>query len=682
MEKEKVFQHEFFNTSGVNDFKLKVAGDPPAGYPKEEIPDSYSNRCFDLSYEVRRQAFIERCLRTPGADSVKGHYVELIRINEDCEPVYTDKLLAALDYIDQRRDCSDFVMLGIIRLLYQLRDKRLCTSQLVSKAEQTILNFKYWSDEPGIDSMCYWTENHQIMFSVNEYLAGQYFPESGFPNSGMTGKEKKEKARGRILRWLELRFKTGFSEWLSHIYFDEDLTALINLIDFCDDEELVKKSLIIADLLLFDMAVNSYYGMFVSTHGRSYTEEKMSALCESTIDTAKFLFGMGLFAGKDNMSAVTLALSSKYRLPQVIFDVANDTQRSEMINRQRVAINIREAEKWGFNLNSIDDGMVLLTQQAYVHPRTINLMVRMLEAFRWWDNQFFPEFRAAKLLLKWGRYIGLTRLIATLFEKDIGRNTVEECNIYTYRTPDYMLSSAQDYKKGHGADQHHIWQATIDAEAICFTTHPGGYGNTAPTAYWTGSGFLPRVGQYKNVVFILYNLPVIGGLLLRKVLPFTHAWFPKTGYDEVKEENGWIFGRKGDGFIALYSGNGYRWQDSGEYRDNEVIAEGRKNIWICEMGSKNQNGSFEEFVTAITGSGVEIEGLRVRYFSPDQGDLQFGWKESLTQNGKPVDIKDYPRYDNPYCQASFPPETVTIRKNGSCLKLDFDKLARETEDYI
>ena len=28
----------------------------------------------------------------------------------------------------------------------------------------------------------------------------------------------------RILRWLDLRFRTGFSEWLSHVYYDEDLT--------------------------------------------------------------------------------------------------------------------------------------------------------------------------------------------------------------------------------------------------------------------------------------------------------------------------------------------------------------------------------------------------------------------------------------------------------------------------
>ena len=53
---------------------------------------------------------------------------------------------------------------------------------------------------------------------------------------------------------------------------------------------------------------------------------------------------------------------------------------------------------------------------------------------------------------------------------------MKEVNTYTYRTPDYMLSTAQDYRKSFGGDQHHIWQATLDDEAVCFTTHPGGYG--------------------------------------------------------------------------------------------------------------------------------------------------------------------------------------------------------------
>ena len=59
-----------------------------------------------------------------------------------------------------------------------------------SRARQTALNFKYFPDEPGIDSLCTWTENHYILFTSAAYLAGQLYPDEVFTNSGETGKQK------------------------------------------------------------------------------------------------------------------------------------------------------------------------------------------------------------------------------------------------------------------------------------------------------------------------------------------------------------------------------------------------------------------------------------------------------------------------------------------------------------
>ena len=35
-----------------------------------------------------------------------------------------------------------------------------------------------------------------------------------------------------------------------------------------------------------------------------------------------------------------------------------------------------------------------------------------------------------------------------------------------------MLSSAQDYRPGCFGEQYHAWQATLDEDAVVFTTHP------------------------------------------------------------------------------------------------------------------------------------------------------------------------------------------------------------------
>ena len=212
-------------------------------------------------------------------------------------------LLGACAYVEGRKDCSDFVLHALLRLLYQFNVHPRLSPHLYERVFATVLGFKYWPDEPGEDSMCTWTENHQILFASAAYLAGQHFPDERFSNSGQSGHEKMAQARPRILRWLDLRERTGFSEWLSNVYYDEDLTALLSLLDFCEDAEMREKARRVIDLILLDIALNSFRGVFGSTHGRSYAIAKMQPAQEATSALCKLLFGMGSFSSADTMSA-------------------------------------------------------------------------------------------------------------------------------------------------------------------------------------------------------------------------------------------------------------------------------------------------------------------------------------------------------------------------------------------
>ena len=672
---EKIYRHDFFETTSVTDFVITPDGDPPRGYPKNAHPDEYSPEPFARGFAARRESFLRHCLKNPAGKTIKGYYLELARLYKNRGPVHRGAILGALGYIDERRDCADFVMLGIVRLLYQFRSSRLLDKKLIGRAERSLLDFKYWPDEPGIDSMCTWTENHQIMFSANEYLAGQLFPEKVFSNSGMTGLEKMERARKRIMRWTELRFRTGFSEWLSHVYYDEDITALLNLADFARDPVLSRRAKIVLDLLFLDMALHSFKGVFGSTHGRSYAKEKRFSLSESTSDTSKLAFGMGRFSMADNMSAVALALSTRYRLPRALFEIA--AHAGEMEVRQRMGILIREAGRWGLDPDREEDAMTLLSLEAYAHPRTIMTVMRLFDSFRWWENSFFSMFKSKKRLLDFARRLHLLPLVATIFEKDITRNTREEVNIYTYKTPHYMLSSAQDYRKGYGGDQQHIWQATLAPDAVCFTTHPGSLENTS-TGYWVGSGSLPRVAQIKNLLIAAYNISAMPGIYLTNRLFYTHAYFPVDKFDAVEERNGWIFARKGEGYLALYSQNGFALREDGEDAGRELVAEGRRNIWICEMGDVDSSGGFEDFIERVASASLDFSGLHVSFDSPSQGPVEFGWRGPLLHEGSRVRLKGFPRYECPFVRADFPPEEIAIAINKETLRLNLNKGIRET----
>lgn len=371
------------------------------------------------------------------------------------------------------------------------------------------------------------------------------------------------------------------------------------------------------------------------------------------------------------MSAVLFALSPNYRLPQVIFDIATDTRREEWINHQRVSIRFSDAARWGYGRKDLESAMGLLSFAGYCDPRTFNHMVLMLNEFNWWENKFFLEFKPAKKLIQVGSKFGLTTLVAWLLRKDMTRNNLTENNIYSFRTPDYMLSTSQDYRKSYGGDQHHIWQATLDDEAICFTTHPGGYGLQAPDAYWHGNGFMPRALQHRNVAVILYNTPRTPNVVIGQTLEFTHAFFPRDRFDRVVEQAGWVFGEKGDGFIALYSGNSYHWQDNGEYAGQELIAEGRKNVWLVEMGRRGDFRSFDEFVQNIATAPLRISGLNIEYESPSLGLVTTSWKGALKIRGREQATDNYPRYDNPSCRAEFGSDRIEIEHHDQVLTLEW-----------
>ena len=207
--------------------------------------------------------------------------------------------------------------------------------------------------------------------------------------------------------------------------------------------------------------------------------------------------------------------------------------------------------------------------------------------------------------------------------------TLSRVNIYTYCNGDVLLGSAQNHLKGKMAFQKSVWQATIDCEAtVVWTGTPPSntenflegvgvhlrawlqffkdlfqlrpisalmdpfmpllpsdlFGHDGPN-YWTGEFSLPMVVQHENTAIIAYNIPNRQRTMHATV---THAWFPKAMFDETevrhKDEGTWVFGRKRDGFVALYSARKVDWDDK-DFAGKELYAEGGSNIWICVVGN-------------------------------------------------------------------------------------------------
>ena len=235
------------------------------------------------------------------------------------------------EFIAARKDCADFVIQGILRLMAWERDAAAprLSPQIHAMMKDTVLGFKYWVDEPGDTVMYMGSENHRFLFHVAEWLAGLLFPTEEFTNSRQNGLFHSQKGYVYITEWLRQRGRFGFDEWHSNSYYPVCIAPLINVYDFASHEgqyKLRQMAGAVLDYMFFNLAADSLHGVFGATHGRSYGIYVKYPDFEGTSAIAWLLFGVGsMSVGSDGMGPVAVA-SSLYPLPKILADIATDDQ--------------------------------------------------------------------------------------------------------------------------------------------------------------------------------------------------------------------------------------------------------------------------------------------------------------------------------------------------------------------
>ena len=636
------------------------------------------------------------------------------------------------------RDTSDFDAVRLINLLYGFRGHPAASEATWAAAEQALFDFKYWytdptpsrmfDGEPVTDDMWYWTENHVLMFKVAEYLTGQLYPDQIFTVTGETGAWHRDRAREFIRDWLRERALVGFAEWHSNVYYNLDIRPLLTFIEWSDDPDLVRRASMVLDLVFLDIALHLHEGTFGATHGRSYIKDKASATTEDTFGSAQFLFQDTdiPYGGRGDATVALLAKTQRYRLPEIIRRIA--TYDEPMVDRERMNLPLEEEPPvgaatcepgaplgwdwcdeeylpywWGTNALTVWSHVGLTLQQGFEYDLFDAQFAQFADLANavWIPGNFDQSVQNAYLLLR-----GLWPAANFALLKEV--------NTYTYRTRDYMLSTAQDYRKGVRGNQTHIWQATLDEQAMVFVTHPtyrpeeidsppyDGWnwqrrdesGAGATGGRWTGDGALPRAAQFENVNISIYEpqYPPIAAFDF-VYEDETHAYFPVAHFDEVVRDGHWTFGKRGNGYVALYSRRPVDWRgDQPEVFQNggldfDLVAEGgATNTWIVEMGSLDEwPGGFEAFQAAfdeslVTFPDVGIGPLEVVYESPSQGTVSFGWEAPLVVDGNEEPIADYPRYDNPFVTTNFLDTRYEVSDGEYSLVLDFTDVEDESQD--
>lgn len=262
-----------------------------------------------------------------------------------------------------------------------------------------------------------------------------------------------------------------------------------------------------------------------------------------------------------------------------------------------------------------------------------------------------------------------TRREETILSRESHAEYEKIAHLVMYRTPDYALSSVQDYNPGAPGKAERVWQAVLGSEAIVYTNHPASaYDDDAHRpGFWLGHGVLPRVAQHQNILLAAYRLPEDDWM------PWTHAYFPMSEFDETRFEGGWAFARKGDGYLAITARQGIELIRHGRGAYRELRSHGTENMWICVLGRKADFQDFRGFQKKTLKGRLEWrDGLGVRFESPTGDEVLFGWEGEFLVNGVAQPLHGEYLIENRYCSAQKGAGTMDIQYEGMILRLNFE----------
>ena len=666
---------------------------------------------------------------TKGGD---GKLTQMLYESENLEDSYfqdsaliSANLEGAIERIDVREDCADFTANAMIRF-YLENEHRLMQ---VNKEEikNCLTGFKYWMDQYDgrSDSMCHWSENHQILFAATEYLAGLTWPDAIFAD-GNPGTSHVVMAKERINAWMEQRYYYGFNEYYSNNYYPEDIAPMANFIQFAseEDRDMVDRMKIIMDVIWLDIATQSYQYTdadgnaqyaFVSASGRMYMDNKAS---DDTGNRLRPYINLVLKNGDDyltttrnffvcfrRMYEARVNGEPVYEVPEVILEIFKDPAKEQIVKSSN-GITLEELVADGFVGESVGQIMMQTGMEAFSNAEVIDNSIRYLNENKLFRNEFLNDFKLVNLWpLTTTKSLGA---ISGVLNPSTNGKAIQRANVYTYQTPYYSMSTNQEHFAGDYADQHHISVSTISGDISVYNSQP--MRKNTRSQYWVGYGRLPYSIQDKNVNIAIYEIPQKKGMMEPHIVSYTHAYFPVGLFDEVITDHltdGYIFGCKGDTYVAmgaksdgeatLMFKNDYEGiseeeladdrdsiktsvreviEASGDLRYDLIFEGGSNHAWVTELSSAAQDASFESFVARVLANAFSFEDMVVHY-TTDERAFEVKYDTWFKINGDEIDT-DYARYENAYVDGKVERKAKEIRFTfqGKSLTLNYEEGTR------
>ena len=638
----------------------------------------------------------------------------------------SENLKGAIERIDVREDCADFTACGLIR--FYLENEHRLSDVNKEEIKRCLTGFKYWMDQYDgrMDSMCHWSENHQILFATTEYLAGMEWPDATFAD-GKDGAAHADMARERIKAWMSQRYYYGFNEYYSNNYYPEDIAPMANFIQFAaaEDAAMVDRMKIVMDIIWIDIATQSYKYVdesgktqyaFVSASGRMYMDNKSS---DDTGNRLRPYIDLVLGNGNDyetvnnrfftcfkRMYETKVNGKPIYEVPEAIKAIFDDPAEKQIVKSSN-GLTIEELAEKGLIGQGVDQIMMQMGMEAFSNSLVIDNSIKYLNDNKLFNNEFLNDFKLVNLWpLTWTKSLGF---LSGILNPSTNGKAIQRANVYTYQTPYYSMSTSQEHFAGDYADQHQINVSNLGSDLSVYTAQP--MRNSTRGQYWVGYGRLPYSVQDENVNISIYTIPKSAGMLEPHIVKYTHAYFPLGLFDEVDldyMDQGYVFGRKGDAYImlrAMSDGEGTLMfkndmpgitaedmandrskikdnvreliEASGDLRYDLIFEGGNSHAWVTELGCI-KDGTFSEFIAKMLGNECKYEDMTVTYKTANKTfDVKYGVHFKV--NGEKIDT-NYARYENAYVsggKVERESKIISVEYEEYWLYLDYESGVRE-----
>jgi hypothetical protein len=283
----------------------------------------------------------------------------------------------------------------------------------------------------------------------------------------------------------------------------------------------------------------------------------------------------------------------------------------------------------------------------------------------------------------------------------------ESLKKYNHVTPDYSLGSIVQqelptsmtqigdklYKQtgtypapgSWVAASHQEWSWSLlfggSTETVVFSHHPANVPASDTSSkhnYWTGdyTCLCYKHAQEDNVLLGLYRIPAVSQNVTQA--QWIHFWLPKQKFEQVDEEDGWIFIKHRGVYAAIKplrdgivsSAPQYEWTTTGQNADLEVKVLSPKAGFIAETADSAEfSGSFADFKAAIKQRPIVYDAAAphtLAYTGLNGKTVRLDYDtDKRYVDGTEIDFNAYKLHDSPYMSAEWDDGSFTLQYGGN-----------------